>query len=127
MAVYNVIKAFVESLTRSLAVDHGPAVRCNAVSPGWIMTGMLFHLGAGEGGITAFLERYADSFNTWWDDLGVIHLNRAIADEIIQGLGDQVGDRTYGELTGLRDGMITAIQSVMKKYRHTKSEPRFCR
>jgi meso-butanediol dehydrogenase/(S,S)-butanediol dehydrogenase/diacetyl reductase len=40
MAVYNASKAFVESLTRSIAVDHGPAVRCNAVSPGWIMTGM---------------------------------------------------------------------------------------
>jgi len=40
LAVYNATKAFVESLTRSIAVDHGPAVRCNAVSPGWIMTGM---------------------------------------------------------------------------------------
>jgi meso-butanediol dehydrogenase/(S,S)-butanediol dehydrogenase/diacetyl reductase len=40
MAIYNASKAFVESLTRSIAVDHGPAVRCNAVSPGWIMTGM---------------------------------------------------------------------------------------
>ncbi|MEL6767119.1 MAG: SDR family oxidoreductase [Pseudomonadota bacterium] len=40
MALYNASKAFVHGLTRSIAVDHGPAVRCNAVSPGWIMTGM---------------------------------------------------------------------------------------
>ena len=40
MAVYNASKAFVHGLTRSIAVDHGPEVRCNAVSPGWIMTGM---------------------------------------------------------------------------------------
>ncbi len=41
MALYNASKAFVHSLTRSIAVDHGPMVRCNAVSPGWIATGMV--------------------------------------------------------------------------------------
>lgn len=40
MALYNASKAFVHALTRSIAVDHGPAVRCNAVSPGWVDTGM---------------------------------------------------------------------------------------
>lgn len=40
MAVYNASKAFVHGLTRSIAVDHGPLVRCNAVQPGWIMTEM---------------------------------------------------------------------------------------
>lgn len=40
LALYNASKAFVHGLTRSLAVDHGPGVRCNAICPGWIMTGM---------------------------------------------------------------------------------------
>ena len=40
MALYNASKAFVHGLTRSIATDHGPAIRCNAVCPGWIMTGM---------------------------------------------------------------------------------------
>jgi NAD(P)-dependent dehydrogenase (short-subunit alcohol dehydrogenase family) len=40
MAIYNASKGFVHSLTRSIAVDHGPMVRCNAVCPGWIMTAM---------------------------------------------------------------------------------------
>ncbi|MBB2995727.1 meso-butanediol dehydrogenase/(S,S)-butanediol dehydrogenase/diacetyl reductase [Paeniglutamicibacter cryotolerans] len=40
MAAYNASKAFVHGLTRSIAVDHGPHVRCNAVQPGWIMTEM---------------------------------------------------------------------------------------
>lgn len=40
LAIYNASKAFVHGLTRSIAVDHGSAIRCNAISPGWIMTGM---------------------------------------------------------------------------------------
>ncbi len=40
MALYNASKAFVHGLTRSIALDHGPAVRCNAIQPGWIMTAM---------------------------------------------------------------------------------------
>ncbi|XDZ66930.1 SDR family NAD(P)-dependent oxidoreductase [Alphaproteobacteria bacterium LSUCC0684] len=41
MALYNASKAFVHGLTRSVAVDHGKdGIRCNAVCPGWIMTGM---------------------------------------------------------------------------------------
>ncbi|RMF40639.1 MAG: SDR family oxidoreductase [Alphaproteobacteria bacterium] len=41
MALYNASKAFVHGLTRSIAVDHGPKLRCNAICPGWIETGML--------------------------------------------------------------------------------------
>jgi len=40
LALYNASKAFVHGLTRSIAIDHGPAVRCNAIRPGWIMTEM---------------------------------------------------------------------------------------
>ncbi|MEJ2865515.1 SDR family NAD(P)-dependent oxidoreductase [Actinomycetospora flava] len=40
LALYNASKAFVHGLTRSIAVDPGPAVRCNAVAPGWVMTAM---------------------------------------------------------------------------------------
>ena len=40
MALYNASKAFVHGLTRSMAVDHGAVLRCNAVLPGWVMTGM---------------------------------------------------------------------------------------
>lgn len=40
LALYNASKAFVHGLTRSIAVDHGELVRCNAILPGWIMTEM---------------------------------------------------------------------------------------
>ncbi len=41
MALYNASKSFVHGLTRSIAVDHGPNIRCNAICPGWTETGML--------------------------------------------------------------------------------------
>ena len=41
MALYNASKAFVHALTRSIAVDHGPQVRCNTIQPGWILTEMV--------------------------------------------------------------------------------------
>ncbi len=41
LALYNASKAFVLGLTRSVAVDHGhQGIRCNAICPGWILTGM---------------------------------------------------------------------------------------
>ena len=41
MALYKVSKTFVHGLSRSIAVDHGPDLRCKVISPGWIETGML--------------------------------------------------------------------------------------
>ena len=41
MAVYNASKGAVHSLTRAIAVDHGPdGIRSNAICPGWIATDM---------------------------------------------------------------------------------------
>ena len=41
MAVYNASKGAVHSLTRAIAVDHGPdGIRSNAICPGWIATEM---------------------------------------------------------------------------------------
>ena len=40
LALYNASMAFVHGLTRSIAVDQGPHVRCNSICPGWIMTSM---------------------------------------------------------------------------------------
>ena len=52
MALYNASKSFVHGLTRSIAIDHGPTVRCNAVCPGWVMTEMadvVFELASNPG------------------------------------------------------------------------------
>ncbi|MFA5890497.1 MAG: SDR family NAD(P)-dependent oxidoreductase [Actinomycetota bacterium] len=48
-APYSASKAGVIALTRSAAIENGPAIRVNAVSPGWIRTGL-----------TAPLEQFPD-------------------------------------------------------------------
>ncbi|MEO0492230.1 MAG: SDR family oxidoreductase [Actinomycetota bacterium] len=41
MALYNASKGAVHALTRSIATDNGhQGVRCNAISPGWVMTAL---------------------------------------------------------------------------------------
>ena len=40
MAIYNASKAFIQGLSRSIEVDHGPEIRCNVINPGRIMTDM---------------------------------------------------------------------------------------
>ncbi len=78
---------------------------------------MLFHLGAGEGGLTSFCERYADSFNRWWDDLGTIHLTDAVASQLVEQLTKTTARTTTEELSAERDALITAMLRAAAPHR----------
>ena len=90
------------------AVWAGPGLRWAAMGPT-----MLFHLGAGPGGIASFCERYAASFNRWWDDLGALHLDEALARELSDALVKDVGNETPTELSAKRDALIIAMQKAV--------------
>jgi 3-hydroxybutyryl-CoA dehydrogenase len=96
------------------AVWAGPGLRWAAMGPS-----LLFHLGAGPGGIAAFCERYAPSFNRWWDDLGVLHLDDALARQLSDGIRETVGDETTAELAAKRDALIVAMQTAIQHLRRT--------
>jgi len=70
---------------------------------------LLFHLGGGEGGLAAFCERYSDSFNRSWDDLGTPHLDPATAQRLVDGLKATTGAHTVDDLARRRDALLTAI------------------
>jgi 3-hydroxyacyl-CoA dehydrogenase len=90
------------------AISSGPGLRWAAWGPT-----TLFHLGAGEGGLAAFCDRYADSFNRWWDDLGHSHLDQDTADRLVDGLAvSRSGD--IEELAAQRDAMIVAAVVAAK-------------
>lgn len=90
----------------------GPGLRWAAMGPT-----LLFHLGAGEGGLAEFCTRYTDSFNRWWDDLGELHLTQDIADQLVAGVSKEAGDQTPEQLSAKRDAMLAAMQVATAKLR----------
>ncbi|MER8930635.1 3-hydroxyacyl-CoA dehydrogenase NAD-binding domain-containing protein [Mesorhizobium sp. M0859] len=90
----------------------GPGLRWAAMGPT-----MLFHLGAGEGGLAAFCDRYTDSFNRWWDDLGVLHLEPELAKQLVSGIAQAADGQTPADLAAHRDGLITAMLKAMAPLR----------
>lgn len=94
------------------AVWAGPGMRWAAMGPT-----MLFHLGAGAGGIKSFCERYTPSFNRWWDDLGTLHLDDALAKQLTEGMAQDTGSETPAELSAKRDALIIALQKSMAPLR----------
>jgi carnitine 3-dehydrogenase len=90
----------------------GPGLRWAAMGPT-----MLFHLGAGDGGLTEFCERYSDSFNRWWDDLGELHLTPALAAQLVAGVNLEAGGVSPSDLSDKRDAMLAAMQVATAKLR----------
>lgn len=89
------------------AVSSGPGLRWAAMGPT-----MLFHLGAGKGGLAAFCERYSDSFHRWWDDLGRPSLDHVTSRRLVEGLAPVTASRSIDDLTAQRDDLVTAIVAV---------------
>ena len=86
------------------AVWAGPGLRWAAMGPH-----MLFHLGAGPGGLGEFCNRYRDSFHRWWKDLDEVELTEELAQDLFQGVHDEGGDKDVMELSRQRDALIVAM------------------
>ena len=89
------------------AVWAGPGLRWAAMGPT-----MLFNLGAGDGGLRAFCDHFAGTFNGWWDDLGAVHLDDAVAEVLIAGVAAEARGETPAELSARRDALIVAMQKA---------------
>ena len=94
--------ASVEDVDR--AVWAGPGLRWAAMGPH-----MLFHLGAGEGGLEEFCTRYTASFHRWWADLGDPKLSEDLAASLAAGVNDEASGRSVEDLSADRDALITAM------------------
>jgi len=86
------------------AIWAGPGLRWAAMGPT-----MLFHLGAGEGGLAAFCDRYAQSFHHWWDDMGNGQIRSNTIAQLVAGVTAQARSRTWAELYARRDQMILPL------------------
>lgn len=95
------------------AVWAGPGLRWAAMGPT-----MLFHLGAGAGGLDAFCDHFRDTFNGWWDGLGTPRLDDATRDVLVRGIEEAAEGRTPAELSARRDALITAMQKATRDLRN---------
>ncbi|MFJ9631757.1 3-hydroxyacyl-CoA dehydrogenase NAD-binding domain-containing protein [Streptomyces sp. NPDC101175] len=89
------------------AVSSGPGLRWAVMGPT-----RLFHLGGDDGGLAAFCERYGDSFNRWWDDLGTPRLDDATAASLVEGLSAATNPEGIRALAAQRDALLTAVVSA---------------
>ncbi|MEU9451904.1 3-hydroxyacyl-CoA dehydrogenase NAD-binding domain-containing protein [Streptomyces sp. NPDC048277] len=86
------------------AVSSGPGLRWAVMGPT-----SLFHLGGDDGGLAAFCERYGESFNRWWDDLGQPHLDQETTERLVEGLSSATDPEGIRDLAVGRDALLTAV------------------
>jgi 3-hydroxyacyl-CoA dehydrogenase len=100
-----------------VAISSGPGLRWAAWGPT-----TLFHLGAGEGGLAAFCQRYADSFNRWWDDLGRPHLDEQTAARLVDGLA-AARTADLDSLAEQRDAIVVAAIVAARRVKAAAPSP----
>ena len=93
------------------AVSSGPGQRWAAMGPT-----RLFDLGADDG-LAGFCDRYAASFNRWWDDLGQPHLDTTTISRIVDGIHDANGTTTHADLAARRDALVAAVVAATHRAR----------
>ena len=92
------------------AVWAGPGLRWAAMGPH-----MLFHLGAGAGGMQSFCERYADSFHRWWDDLGDVSITPETIEMLSSGIQQEARGKDVQTQSAERDALIVEFLAGRSK------------
>lgn len=92
------------------AIWAGPGLRWAAMGPH-----MLFHLGAGQGGLLEFCHRYRDSFERWWDDLDQVKLTAELAQTLSAGVEDESRGMDVAAAAARRDALIVKFLRARKQ------------
>lgn len=111
-AVHLVVEGVASVEDVDKAMWAGPGLRWAAMGPT-----MLFHLGAGDGGLQAFCDHFRGTFNTWWDGLGEVHLTDEVIREIVAGVAAEAKGQSPQDLSAARDAMIVAMQQALRPHR----------
>jgi len=111
MALWREAVHLIETGVASVAdvdasVVHGPGLRWAVIGPA-----LSFHLAGGPSGLAQQLAHFGPSVQRWWDDLGAPRLTDALADQLVRGVDEEIGDRSFEQLVAERD---TALLDVIK-------------
>ena len=86
------------------AIVHGPGLRWAIMGPH-----MLFDLASGGHGIKVFCERFGESFDRWWADLGSPALTAETVSSLTRGVEEEAAGRSFAQLAAERDAKLVAL------------------
>ncbi len=92
------------------ALVHGPGLRWATIGPS-----LAYHLGGGDGGISAYFEHLGKSQEKRWDTLGTPKLDDATVQMLVDMIGREYGDRSSAELAKKRDQDLIGILKSRKE------------
>lgn len=86
------------------AIAHGPGLR-------WALLGpfMNLHLSGGEGGLRHALEHLGPPIESWWDDLREVHLSPELNAKLVEGMDEQLAERSLSETVAQRDDVLLEL------------------
>ena len=91
------------------AVCAGPGLRWAIMGPH-----MIYHLGGGEGGMDHFIDHFGPAVKTWWESMATwTTLPTETKSVLIEGLKEEMGDRSLADVTRWRDEKLTKILEVL--------------
>lgn len=91
-----------------LAISEGPGLRWAIMGPH-----LTFHLGGGTGGMAHFYDHLVPAMQTWWADLGTPVMDTALRQQLVDGVKQEVGDRSIADLAAERDRKLIDILNVL--------------
>lgn len=94
--------ATVEDIDK--AIINGPGLR-------WAINGpfLTYHLGGGNGGIQQYLANLGESQIYRWQSLGTPEVDKALVEQIIEGVEAAYGSNDLDELSQRRDRQLTSL------------------
>lgn len=123
-ALYREVAHLIEQ--KVLTVADADAAVCWGVGLRWGIMGpnLLFHLGAGEGGIHHFMEHLARPMAACWKDLGTPDLTPELQETIIRGVLEEIGNRSVDQLGKERDELMLGLLRLRSKLTKKPKTPR---
>ncbi len=107
-ALYREIASLIEQDVLSVtdadtALCWGPGLHWGAMGPN------LFHVAGGQGGIRLFLEKMAGLIDGKWNELGNAKLTPQLQQTIVEGVLQEIGNRSLEQLARERDDMLLGL------------------
>ena len=93
------------------ALVFGPGLRWATIGPS-----LAYHLGGGDGGISAYFEHLGKSQEKRWDTLGTPRLDDATVQMLVAMIESEYGERSSSDLAQKRDHDLIGILKSRKEF-----------